>query len=250
VSRGAAAARPAFPPTRRWLGVVALALFVASLLWPLSQAADRYELWSLARYAVFALAIPPLVVLAAPWSRSEFVARLARRRARHRELRRSGGFVLLYAAVLIWWFTPTAADAVAGHGWLTVVEGLTLIPAGIALWLELLASPPLVPRVGPLLRSVLAAGAMWLVWIEAYVVGLSHADWYPRFHHTAGHGLSAAADQQIAAVVLWFVATAVFVPAIFANALSWLRSEEDPDGELYALMREERRRAWPSTGPT
>ena len=48
-------------------------------------------------------------------------------------------------------------------------------------------------------------------------------------------GLSAAADQQIASAVLWFVAAAAFVPVIFWNALMWLKTDEDPDTELLAL---------------
>jgi hypothetical protein len=107
--------------------------------------------------------------------------------------------------------------------------------------LELVDSPPLVPRSGPLRRAVLAAVVMWVFWVDAYVVGLSNADWYRNFHHVAGHGLSAAADQQVAAAVLWFVAAAMFVPIVFWSALQWIRSEENPDAELYRLTKVERR---------
>jgi len=88
---------------------------------------------------------------------------------------------------------------------------------------------------------VLAAFSMWAFWILAYVTGLSNHGFYHNFHHAAG-GLSAAADQQIGSVVLWFVAAAAFIPVIFWNALTWLQSEEDPDTELHTLARAERRR--------
>ena len=91
---------------------------------------------------------------------------------------------------------------------------------------------------------MLAAFVMWAFWILAYVVGLSNHDFYRNFHHVAG-GLSAAADQQIASAVLWFVAAVTFVPVIFWNALMWLKTEEDPDAELLALARAERRRGTP-----
>ncbi len=77
---------------------------------------------------------------------------------------------------------------------------------------------PLEPRSGYLRRAVLAAVAMWAFWILAYVLGLSNHDFYRNFPHVPG-GLSAAADQQIASAVLWFVAAASFVPVIFWNAL-------------------------------
>ncbi len=141
------------------------------------------------------------------------------------------------------WFTPAAARATEQHGWLTALEAVTLVAGGIGLWLELVDSPPLVPRSGPLRCAVLAALAMWLVWVQAYLVGMARGDWYRQVSHVAGHGLSAAADQQVAAVVLWFAAAVVFVPAVFGNAIRWLHREEDPDGALFRLMREERRRA-------
>ncbi len=169
---------------------------------------------------------------------------MADRRRRHRELPWSLSFVAVDLGAVIAWHTPSAVAAVAAHGWLAPVEGVTLVAVGIGLWLELVSSPPLEPRSSLLRRAVLAAIAMWAFWILAYVTGLSTHGFYKNFHHTAG-GLSAAADQQIASAVLWAVAAACFIPVIFWSALRWLQSEEDPDAELLALARAERRRGLP-----
>jgi cytochrome c oxidase assembly factor CtaG len=166
---------------------------------------------------------------------------LADRRRRHRELPWSIAFIGLDLVVAAIWHAPGAVAAVSTHPWLALVEGATLVVVGVGLWLELLSSPPLVPRSGHLRRAVLAALSMWVFWILAYLVGLSNRGFYRSFHHVAG-GLSAPADQEIAAVVLWFVATAAFIPVIFWNALTWLQSEEDPDSELLQVARAERRR--------
>ena len=152
------------------------------------------------------------------------------------------------------WRTPGAVTALGRHDWLVALEAITLLVFGLGLWLELVPSPPLVPRSGHLRRAVLAAFAMWVFWILAYVSGLSNHGFYRNFHHVAG-GLGAAADQQIASAVLWAVAAATFIPVIFWNALTWLQSEEDPDTEFLTLARTERRRgAAPITpkrdGPT
>jgi len=64
------------------------------------------------------------------------------------------------------------------------------------------------------------------------------------FHHSAGHGLGASADHQVSTIVIWLVAAAAFMPVIFWNLYFWLRNDEDPDDELFRLMKEERRRAW------
>ena len=124
-------------------------------------------------------------------------------------------------------------EAVATHGWLALVEAAVLLVFGLGLWLELVSSPPLAPRAGHLRRAVLGAFSMWVFWILAYVTGFSNRGFYQNFAHVAG-SLSAAADQQIAAAVLWAVAAATFMPVIFWNALTWLQSEEDPDTELQA----------------
>jgi cytochrome c oxidase assembly factor CtaG len=75
------------------------------------------------------------------------------------------------------------------------------------------------------------------------VSGLSEHGFYRNFHHAAG-GLSSAADQQVASAVLWLAATVAFVPLVFWNAMQWLKTE-DPDTELQALARDERRRGTP-----
>jgi hypothetical protein len=74
---------------------------------------------------------------------------------------------------------------------------------------------------------------------------MSQSGWYRNFGHVAGHGLSRAADQQVAAVVLWFIATVVFAPVVFGNALRWLHADEEPDAQLRKLVREDRRGVGP-----
>ena len=250
------------PEARLWCVVAAGVLTVLALVPPLSGLAHRYETAEALRFSVFAIVVPALVVLGAPWWRLGLAARpgspadggaptgpvdrLARGRRRHPELIRAFGFVALDVAVMTLWRTPVGVDNVVRHGWLVVPELVTLVAAGVGLWLECIESPPLVPRSTRPLRAAIAAVAMWSVWIMAYLVALSRSNWYATFHHVAGHGLSAPADQQFATVVLWFVAAAAFVPVVFWNLTRWLRTEEDPDDELHRLVKEERRRGWAS----
>ena len=157
---------------------------------------------------------------------------------------RSLGFIALDLAVVVVWRTPGAVSAAAAHGWGAVLEAVTLLIAGTGLWLELVASPPFEPRAGYFRRAVFGAVVMWVFWILAYIVAMSTHDFYANFHHAPG-GLSAAADQQIAAALSWFVAAAAFLPVIFANAVMWLQTDADPDTELASLLRAERRRGTP-----
>jgi cytochrome c oxidase assembly factor CtaG len=226
---------------------------VLVLVPPLGTLARRTEYAATLQFALLAIAVPALVAFGAPWRILGLAGRgvpgepprpvdqLADHRRRHRELPWSLAYIVCDLGVAIAWHTPGAVSTVAAHGWLAIVEGAVLLVFGLGLWLELLPSPPLTPRSGHLRRAVLGAFSMWAFWVLAYVTGLSNRGFYHNFSHVAG-GLSAAADQQIAAAVLWAVAAAAFVPVIFWNALAWLQSEEDPDTELQSLARAERRR--------
>ena len=251
---GAAAGRPRtwLTPWRSWCLIAAALVAIAALVPPLGTVARRTEYAAALQFSLLAIALPALVTLGAPWphlglasrspgARPRLVDKLADRRRRHRELPRSIAFIGLDLVVAAIWHAPGVVASVSTHPWLVLVEGVTLLVAGVGLWLELLSSPPMVPRSGNLRRAVLGALSMWVFWILAYLVGLSNHGFYRSFQHVAG-GLSAAADQEIAAVVLWFVATVAFVPVIFWNALTWLQSEEDPDSELLQVARAERRR--------
>jgi cytochrome c oxidase assembly factor CtaG len=215
---------------------------VVALVPPLGTVARRTEYAAALQFSLLAIGLPALVTLGAPWTLLGLsLDALADRRRRHRELTWSIAFIAVDLGVAAIWHAPRVVASVSSHPWLAFVEAATLLVLGVGLWLELVSSPPLVPRSGRLRRAVLAAITMWVFWILAYLVGLSNHGFYPSFHHVAG-GLSAGADQEIAAVVLWFVATAAFAPVVFWNALTWLHSEEDPDSELLQVARAERRR--------
>jgi cytochrome c oxidase assembly factor CtaG len=258
---GAAGERPheLTAPWRRWCLLGAVVVALACLVPPLSGTARRFEYGEALQFSLLALVVPVLVAIGAPWRRlglagsgdsgpPRLADRVADRRLRNRELPWSLAFIAADLAAVVAWHAPKAVAGVAEHGWLIPLQGLSLLVFGLGLWLELVASPPLVPRSGYLRRAVLAAFAMWTFWILAYVLGLSNHAFYGNFAHVPG-GLSAAADQQVATAVLWFVAAASFVPLIFWNAMMWLRTDADPDAELLALARADRRRGTqPLTG--
>jgi len=248
---------------RAILLVVAVLLLVACVVPPLSPLARRYEFVEALQFAFFAIVIPALVVIGSPWSLLGLasrdplrfdddgnpcspseppgpVDRLAQGRRHHPEALRSVLFAGLYLAGAIIWRTPLAVDALARHPWLLAVEAATLLMVGVGLWLELVESPPLTPRLPRPSRVALAAVAMWIIWILAYLVGLSHASWYQAYPHHAGSGFSLSADQQLTTGLLWFVSACAFIPVVYWNLIRWLQAEEDPDEELHHLVRQER----------
>jgi cytochrome c oxidase assembly factor CtaG len=249
MSDGVAPMRPLPVPGRRRVGLAASAAVAVALvlLPPLVTLARRDEWAEALQFSILAVVGPALVVVGAPWRAlrlpPSLLDRLAAGRRRHRELIRSLGFLVADLAVMVVWRTPAAVDALSSRPWLVVVEAVCLLAFGIGLWLELVDSPPLAPRSAHPRRAVLAALAMWTIWTVAYMVAMSHAPWYTAFHHRAGTGLSASADRQLSAIVLWTTAAVAFIPVVFWNLVQWLRDEDDPDDELVSLLREERRRS-------
>ena len=177
MSEGAAQGRP---PTRsstwRTLCLVAAAVgAVLALAPPLGTEARHTEYAATLQFSLFALVIPALVALGAPWrllrlagtdghgpgERPRLADRLADRRRRHRELPWSLAFVAADLGVAIAWHAPGPVSTLGSHGWLAVIEAFALLAFGLGLWLELVSSPPLEPRSGHLRRVVLAAISMW-----------------------------------------------------------------------------------------
>jgi cytochrome c oxidase assembly factor CtaG len=258
----------AWPEPRRWLAIGALLLAVACLAPPIGSLAGRYVLAETAQFACFAMVIPALVVLSAPWrllglarrapaagpisapgntgvtygdSRNSRAGhptaerpadRLARIRAGNPSFMRSLAFLAVFAAVSVAWRLPAVINAVARDPGLAVAELASLLIAGVALWLELVPSPPLRPRGRGLHQAVTAAFAMWLIWIIAFIQGSASRGVFHAYRYHPGGPLSAVADQELATALLWAVAAACFMPVIFTSAYHWLHDGDNVEAEL------------------
>jgi len=248
-----ASAPPGLPGWRRLLGVTGLVLVLACLLPPLDTLARRYVFAESLQFCVFAMAGPALIVLGAPWRFLRLsrptgpgepgpADRLAAARRGSRSFGRAAVFLVAFVAVCLAWRLPPVMDALARQPALVVPEALTLLAVGAGLWLELVDSPPLAPRLPRLGRAAVAALAMWSTWAVAYVLGFaSHAMFHA--YDAAGGSLSAVADQEIAVGLVWAVAGACFVPVVITSMLGWLTGGEDADEEFQRVFRDENQRA-------
>jgi cytochrome c oxidase assembly factor CtaG len=243
------------PRGRSWLAVVAVVLILICLLPPAGTFARRYVFAESLQFVLFAVGIPALLALGAPWRPLGFAGLLGRRgrqvlqtragRRRGSDVRRGLATLLAFIAAVIAWRLPVSVDALATVPGLAVAELATLGGAGLALWFELVESPPLLPRLSRPQRAFWAALAMWTIWILAYILGFSHVAWFTAYSHP---GLSSVADQEIATGVMWAVPALCFAPVVFVAALTWLKDTEDPDEGLRALVSAEhppRSGRWP-----
>jgi cytochrome c oxidase assembly factor CtaG len=236
VSGGAAVTRPHDATWRRALAWIGLAIAALACVPDLVGVASGGEVAQSVWYSLMAMVAPALIVLGAPWSSLNShgaptrrpIELLAEELAPRRGLQSSIAWLAVDLAVIVCWRVPVVVDALVRHPVLVLAESATLVVAGIGFWLELVGSAPLVPRSSRPRRAVLAALAMWTVWTLAYLEGMSATGWYHSFRHAAGVGLSASADREASAAVLWVVAAVAFMPVVFWNLSRWLRAESIP----------------------
>lgn len=225
------AAAPVGAGLRRWLTPVGVVLVLVILAPPLSTLARRYLFAESFQFSMLAMGCPALIAAGAPWHPLRRLARGPARRPlrravaawhRQRPVRRAAVFVLAFAIVGVVWRLPPVLDALARTPGLAAAEAVTLLAAGGGLWLEL-TRPRATSGLSGLQRAAAAALAMWSMWIIAYALGFAGG---PLVHAYTGGRLSVAADQQIAAGVVWGVAGLCLLPVIFAAVFSWLRDDD------------------------
>lgn len=250
------AAPSRFPGRREWYAVGGLVLVLASLLPPLGGLAHRY-LWAESiQFSVLAMVGPALIVLGAPWrflrlsraggqgpptAAGGLADRLAAARQQRTSFLRAVVFMLAFMGVGLIWRLPPVMDALARQPALALAELVTVLPAGIGLWLELIDSPPFTPRLPHPQRAAVAALSLWCTWTVAYALGFSnHAVLHA--YDAAGRGLSIVADQEITVGLVWGVAGFCFVPVVILTMGRWLTHSEDPDEEFQRVFRDEANR--------
>lgn len=221
---------------RPWLAVAGVAAASAVLLPPVGSLARHYVFAQALQFAVLATAVPALVVLGSPWPGARWHA-LSNARSHRSSPRRASAILIGFIAISVAWRLPVSVNALVGYPALTIAEAASLTIAGCALWLELVESPPFLPTIARPLRAAFAALPMWVIWASAYIMAFSHTVWFTAFarRHSLGqhsHGLGIAADQQVAAGLLWAITGLCFVPVVYVCLMNWLRDTSDPDHEL------------------
>jgi len=253
---------------RGWgiLTLLGLGLWLIVLVPPIISWTGGYEFVQAGQFCAFAVAVPCLLVLGDPWRRptlasteaapydlegaaltppaTGLIDRLAQRASARRGHARVVTLLIVFIAQVIVWRSTPVVDALVRSPWLSVVESLCLVGAGVPLWLELVESPPFRPRATRPYRIGVAAIAMWTVWVIAYLMAMSPNPWYRTFHRATRPVLSLAADQQLTTGLMWLIAAVAFMPVVFWNLNQWLKSEDDPDEELYQLVRRDRARGF------
>ena len=241
------------PGFRGLLSVLGIVVVVAAFVPPVWGWSLRYGFVQSLQFCIFAFVAPALLATGAPWcgihpihsvatleSQPAWFRRWNSRRVREKAQSRALGAATATIVLTLFWRVAPIVNALVHHPWLVPIEAVSVFVPSLLLMVELVQSPPLLPGISRPYRIGVSAIVMWTAWVLAYMAGMGHDSWYTAFHHTAGHGISASADQQFSSGFVWLLTASVFMPIIFWNLMHWLQSEEDPNEEIIKLFRQER----------
>lgn len=213
---------------RPWLAAVAFLLALAAVLPPAATYARQYAFAQALQFTVFAVLTPALLTLGTPPSSG------ALRRLNGEPARgvlppgvAAAWRLVPFMALVIVWRLPLALDALARYPVLPAAELVTLVAAGMGVWLAIAGLTPGGPLPRPL-RAAMAAVVMWTIWIIAYVTGMSSLALMPR-GSPAALILSSAMDRQLATAVLWAVPAICLAPVVYYMLITWLGGRDSPD---------------------
>jgi cytochrome c oxidase assembly factor CtaG len=207
---------------RQWPGIAGLILVTVVLVPPVAGYARQFAFVQALQFVIFAVACPALLALGTPWrtrapARGPGVAGIPRRPGTRAAIR-----LAVFGALAIAWRLPGTLDALARTPALAAAEMITLLAAGTGIWREVTSQRPGPRQLPRPARAALATAAMWTIWVLAYLTGMSGVSWLAAYHRGGAGGLSAAADQQVTAAILWAVPALCFLPAVYVTVMAWL----------------------------
>jgi putative membrane protein len=242
---GSAGARPR-SAARRWRTMAfaaGLATIVVALASPLDGLADKLQWAHMLQHVLLLLVAPPLLALARPWNRMWRGLPLGLRRSVAREvtrgrwsshLRRAARVLgdpvlswLVFSVTLAFWHVPFAYDATLRSSLVHALEHGLFFGTGLLFWTRVIDSPPWRSPLPDGARAVYVVSAMVAGWLLALVLAVSSSPLYTPYAAEASRpgGISALADQQLAAGVMWVPGSIPFTIAIIAIVYRWLEPE-------------------------
>jgi putative membrane protein len=244
---------------QRWRGacfyasLVVLAIALAS---PIEILSEQLFWVHMIQHVLLIVVAAPLFVLGAPWVRlwrclpldtRRWLARglshgrrTAPLRAIGRTLGRPVASFTAFSVVLLGWHVPALFDATLTSTTLHAFEHTLFFCTAVLFWKQAIPSPPLRARLLAAQRVVFLIGGMIVSWILAVVLALAPHPLYGYYAHLASRpgGISAMADQQLAAGVMWVPGSVTFLIVMFVYVHRWLMPPEPASAGAARLASE------------
>ncbi|MGI9184899.1 MAG: cytochrome c oxidase assembly protein [Solirubrobacteraceae bacterium] len=216
-----------------------LLTIVIALDSPLDGYADTLFWAHMSQHILLLTVAPPLILFGRPWprmwralprrSRAEIGRTLARGRwtGPVRALARPIPAFVLFNATIIAWHIPAAYDATLSSGGVHDLEHAMFFFIGLLFWARVIDPGPLRPRLAWPGRIAYVLGAMIIGWVIAITLVLVPEPIYSHYAlltHRPG-GISALADQQLAAGIMWVPGSLAYGIAMIFGFYRWLEPD-------------------------
>ncbi len=227
-----------------------LATILVALQSPLDSLADKLFWAHMVQHLLLLLVAAPLIVLSRPWMsiwrplplrlrrglsrsviRSPYLAPL---RALFRVLTEPSAAWLLFNVSLVVWHMPGPYDLTLRNSSAHILEHAMFLGFGILFWAQVAACPPARTTLSYGQRiAFLGATAVVNVGLSMFLAFAQHPLYshYAQLAHRPG-GISALADQQIGAGLMWTAGDLPFAIAIAILAHRWLAGHDESTSEL------------------
>jgi putative membrane protein len=235
----------------------ALATIVAALDSPIDELVDRLFWVHMVQHVMLMMIAAPLLVLAAPWlpiwkglplSARKRLGKWYLHSSGWRGVRRVASRMatplvawILFNVDLCAWHVPALYELTLHHQAVHELEHASFLVLGLVFWIQALDSPPLHARLDRSSRVLYVLTAATAAWALAVVLGLAPTPLYPAYAELAARpgGLSALADQHLAAGIMWGPGSVPYAIFVFVALYRWLASEDetlDPGGTRSPAM--------------
>jgi putative membrane protein len=211
-----------------------LLVLVAAIDSPVDSYADRLFWVHMVQHVLLTMVAPPLLLIGRPWPRCVRVLPLRVRRGLARGLHACRilaapivAFVL-FNGVLLAWHVPALFDLTLRNEGVHDLEHALFLTTAMLFWAHL-APTSRRPRLRVPQRVAYGVGAILVSWVLAVVLGFASHPLYGHYAalaHRPG-GLSALADQQLAAGIMWVPASIPFTIAVLAAAYNLLGQTDE-----------------------
>ena len=214
-----------------------LLVLVAAIDSPVDTYADRLFWVHMVQHVLLTMVAPPLLLLGRPWPR---IARPLPRTARRALARALHGCrivaaplvaFVLFNGVLLAWHLPVLFDLTLRNQAVHDLEHALFLSTALLFWTHLVPTTRR-PRLGPAQRVAYGVGAILVSWVLAVVLGFASHPLYGHYAalaHRPG-GISALADQQLAAGIMWVPASVPFTIAVLIAAYRLLEPKDERTG--------------------
>jgi putative membrane protein len=206
-----------------------LLVIVAAIDSPVDTYADRLFWVHMVQHVLLTMVAPPLVLLGRPWPRSVRALPVRARREVARTLHRCRALAaplvafVLFNGTLLAWHLAVLFDLTLRNAAVHDLEHALFFVTALLFWTHLVPTSRR-PRLGAAQRVAYGVGAILVSWVLAVVLGFASHPLYGHYAalaHRPG-GISALADQQLAAGIMWVPASIPFTIAVLIAAYTLL----------------------------